>query len=223
MIDDMSQEQEHASLLLSLRVYFYHLLYLVFGKEPTAETVDLLQDPHLVEAARFLSELVSDETVAHAASLVQDRAKTQSLASLTEAYTHVLLGPHKLAALPWESVYVEKSRLLFQRSTLEVREFYRRFGYETMADYQVADDHVALELNFMAHLALELQENPAATELLEGQREFLEAHLLNWIPGYVHDLALADKPGLYQDAGQLLLAYVRADRLVLDLLKETLA
>jgi hypothetical protein len=50
--------------------------------------------------------------------------------ALVSDYNHLFVGPAKLLAAPWESVYVDRERMLFQRTTLEVKSWYERFGLE---------------------------------------------------------------------------------------------
>ena len=106
---------------------------------------------------------------------------------LREEYTRLFIGPAKPPAPPWESVYVSGEPLLFQESTLAVREAYLREGFRAAGYPHEADDHVATELNFMAALckrALDAYES-GDTELcrstLEAQAHFLSEHLLVWI------------------------------------------
>ncbi len=124
------------------------------------------------------------------------------------------LGAHR-ESHPWESTYTSHNRLMFQPETLAVREFYRTYGC-TPAQYpKVADDHVALECAFLAHLAkraLEAPSGEARAEALSGQLRFLDEHLLAWLPRYCADL-YADAPdGLYDLAARALLEFAEADR-----------
>ncbi len=103
-------------------------------------------------------------------------------------YTRLLLGPGEVIAPPWESVYYNDERLVFQEQTVQVRQWYRRFGLEIAHLYQEPDDHIGLELAFVAHLAqnayaaLEAQEQDEFRNVLAAQREFLSEHLLTWAP-----------------------------------------
>ncbi len=101
-------------------------------------------------------------------------------------YTRLLVGAGVVLAPPWESVYFNEERLVFQEQTLQVRAWYRRFGLEASNHSQEPDDHIGLELAFVAHLAqqtliaLEQQEQSSFESLLAAQREFLSKHLLRW-------------------------------------------
>jgi TorA maturation chaperone TorD len=101
-------------------------------------------------------------------------------------YTRLFIGPDKVIAAPWESVYLDEERLTFQEQTLDVRYWYRRFGLEADRIHREPDDHIGLELMFLARLAtlgiqaLDQQGNARFDELLDAQREFLKKHLGAW-------------------------------------------
>ena len=103
-------------------------------------------------------------------------------------YTRLFVGTIQLPLSPWESVYYNEERLLFQESTTDVRRWYRRFGLQAINLRKEPDDHIGLELAFMAHLAqhalveLSFDDQSAFHEVLERQREFSQRHLLLWTP-----------------------------------------
>jgi TorA maturation chaperone TorD len=101
-------------------------------------------------------------------------------------YTRLMLGVERVLAPPWESVYFNEARLVFQEQTVQVRAWYKRFGVEAANHEQEPDDHIGLEFAFVAHLAqqalaaLDQQDAAAFEGLLAAQREFLAEHLLKW-------------------------------------------
>ncbi len=101
-------------------------------------------------------------------------------------YTRMFIGPGKLKAAPWESVYLNEDRMTFQEQTLDVRYWYRRFGLESEKIHKEPDDHIGLELMFLAHLAteaiqaLQVQDQVNFDKFLDAQREFLIKHLGVW-------------------------------------------
>jgi len=113
---------------------------------------------------------------------------TEAFDDLCSDYTRLLIGPGKVIAAPWESVYFSDERLLFTEQTLKVRGWYQRFQFEIPNLYKEPDDHIGLELAFVAHLArqalvcLEQQERTAFENILTAQRRFLAAHLLAFAP-----------------------------------------
>jgi TorA maturation chaperone TorD len=105
---------------------------------------------------------------------------------LRDDFNRLFIGPNKVLAPPWESVYFSSDRQMFQIQTLEVRNWYARFGLEIVNLNKEPDDHLGLELEFiahLAHLALEAQTNgneEQFTQTLEALRQFMKQHPLRW-------------------------------------------
>ncbi len=128
---------------------------------------------------------------------------------LAADYAHLFLGPGALLAPPWESVYFNDERLVFQVQTSQVRAWYRRFGLEAANDGREPEDHIGLELAFVAHLsglgltALEAGDDAAFTETLEALRAFLNTHLLKWAPAWCRQVEAGASTAFYQAAARI--------------------
>ena len=150
----------------------------VFAQAPFAE-----QQPDVIAGLAALQTW----TVAHRAGL-----STTTFDDVCADYTRLFIGVDRVLAAPWESVYFNDERLLFQVQTQQVRQWYLRYGLEPENLHKEPDDHIGLELAFLAHLAqrglqaLE-QNDPAVFEdSLAAQRGFLAEHLLKWAtPGAI--------------------------------------
>ncbi len=109
-------------------------------------------------------------------------------ADLKMDYTRLFIGLDVHRAPPWESVYYNRERMVFQEQTLQVREWYARFGVQAEKLNREPDDHIGLEMLFIAHLgslalqAIEQNNEPKLNEILQAQRDFLSDHLLRWGP-----------------------------------------
>jgi len=101
-------------------------------------------------------------------------------------YMHLYIGAGVVKAPPWESVYFSEDRLIFQEETLQVRRWYQHYGLQAPRLNREPDDHLGLELAFLAHLAqagvaaLERGDAAAAGDLLAAQTGFLAEHPLRW-------------------------------------------
>jgi putative dimethyl sulfoxide reductase chaperone len=117
-----------------------------------------------------------------------DGLSTEAFDELLSEYTRLFIGPGKVLAAPWESVYFGDDRTIFQEQTLQVRQWYRQFGLEPEKLHSEPDDHVGLEFAFLAHLArlaleaLERDDTAAFDQYLDAQRRFLVEHSLQWVP-----------------------------------------
>ena len=214
------QTREAAELLLCNRLFLYSLLHKLFGREPDEELLNILTDEHTGEAFALLSEEEKDIMDRTAAFLKEIREEKQNPAFLEEAkdeYTRLFIGPVSLVAPPWESVYGQKDAMLFQESTLEVRNTYRQFGLIPEGYPRVADDSLALELHFMAQLAqrgLDAFYAGKYDELaadLSGSADFLKKHLLVWVPKFLERMKGAKSNILYPQMCLVLDEFLRKD------------
>jgi putative dimethyl sulfoxide reductase chaperone len=114
------------------------------------------------------------------------QADDATLALMRADYAALLVGPAKLKAPPWESVYLSRDHILFEKQTVEVRAFYAAYGLQTNRLHVEPDDHFGLELLFLAHLfgtalAQHAENNPVEqARIMGGVTRFIEEHLLKW-------------------------------------------
>ena len=214
------QTKEAVELLLSNRLFLYSLMHKLFGREPDEELLNILTDEHTGEAFGLLSEEEKDIMDRTAVFLSEIREEKQNPAFLEEAkdeYTRLFIGPMSLVAPPWESVYGQKDAMLFQESTLEVRNTYRQYGLIPEGYPHVADDSLALELHFMALLAQRgldafyAGKNDDLTADLTGSSDFLKKHLLVWVPKFLERMKGAKTNILYPQMCLVLDEFLRKD------------
>jgi putative dimethyl sulfoxide reductase chaperone len=105
---------------------------------------------------------------------------------LRNEYTRLFIGLGTVLAPPWESVFFSEKRLIFQEETLQVRSWYRQFGLEVEKINHEPDDHLGLELAFLAHLsglaaeALQNSDLEKYEEIQKAYLQFLIEHPLRW-------------------------------------------
>lgn len=105
-------------------------------------------------------------------------------------HLNLFIGLNKVPAPMWESVYFSEKKLMFQEQTLKIREWYARFGLQAERINREPDDHIGLEMSFVAHLAslafqaIEQNDEIKLNETQQAQREFLSEHLLRWGPAW---------------------------------------
>ena len=151
------------------------------------------------------------------------RAWDDSVTELAIDYVNTFIG-HGVngysAAYPYESVYTSERRLLMQEARAEVLATLRE--NELMrGNWNEAEDHIALELEFMQRMALRCAEalsdgaEDEAVAYVRTSYDFLENHLANWVPMLVTDMRLHAKTLFYQGLGQLTLGTIQEDAAVL--------
>ena len=219
---------------LAARAYLYALFQHLFAEEPNESFVQAVD-----------AELAREAFVLMGGTACDAEAFGKALAGLEDVparridYARLFVGPGALPAPPWESVCKFKDGSLFTRITLEVRAAYRAQGFIPERYPQVSDDHLALELDFLARLAQGMQKawEEGDSDALERARQtsasFLEEHLGAWIGPFSADLANASSDshaadlanacqGPYATAARLLERLVRLDAAFLDALPSTL-
>lgn len=132
-------------------------------------------------------------------------------------------------AYPFESVYTSRERLLMMGARTEVLAIYRSQGLDKSDDWNEGEDHVSLELEFMATMAqrstdaLLAGEVERGDELLSVQRNFLADHLASWVPMFTADMKRFAKTDLYQGLALLTEGYLEIDAAFLKELTEDAA
>ena len=120
---------------------------------------------------KALAELPQPLEQAHRDTLAVDYANIY----LTYAYR----------ASPNESVWTDEENLERQQSMFEVREHYARYGIAAANWRQRADDHLVLQLQFLAHLFDQQPPNQA----LDTAARFMDEHLLRWLMPFADRVA----------------------------------
>lgn len=138
-------------------------------------------------------------------------------AAVEQDYMTLFYGPQKLAAPPYESVYVSGVRQLMGRAAAEVLSAYEKAGFRVKESYRNCPDHVAVELEFMAHLCAREQRQEPGVSLREAetaavlQREFLGSHLSRWSPAFCADIRRHAATGFWRATARALDWFVRQD------------
>ncbi len=220
-------KQDNMAILLATKTYLYRLLQNFFGNEPTLETLNILSSDHTRTSLAILSLEDSMDTLqSFTEQLKADEEGV--LDKVRSEYTRLFIGPATLPAPPWESVYTTKERLIFQESTLKVRQCYLKYNFRPTNYRSEPDDHIALELDFMANLshltekAFQDGNTNEVIQILTDQKAFLEEHLLAWVPQFVADLEAGTSHPLYLGIASMLKRFLETDQVIIDeILKST--
>ena len=130
---------------------------------------------------------------AQAASLIED-GLSEDEASLAQEYQRLFVGPGHLAAAPWGSVYLDRDKVLYGCSWVELRVWMREHGVVVKYDEHVPEDQIGRILVLSAEVALQKR------ELLP---ELLGNPMLPWA-GHYFNLLLADaRLATYKGLAQL--------------------
>lgn len=129
--------------------------------------------------------------------------------ALKRDYARLFLGPGKLLAPPWESVYRSPKGLIFEQQTLQVRQIFQRAGMPIPNLGTEPDDHIGLELRFVAYLcaqglyALEMNQPDNFDAILETLCQFFALHLSQWADQCFDQIAEHAETRFYRGVAQL--------------------
>lgn len=144
----------------------------------------------------------------------------ETLDDLAADYAKTFLGAGSAqgaAAFPYESVYTSPKHVMMQDAWNQVCELYAYKGIERAeAADGLLEDHIAVELDFMAYLCDEAAQLTEPLAVLEDQNSFLNRHLLNWVPKFCLDIAEYADTEFYRMVGQLTAAFLQLDSRILD-------
>lgn len=120
---------------------------------------------------------------------------------------------------PYESIYRGTQQLLMDKPWEEVRKTYRSLGLEKDSSEFLPEDHIAVELGFVASLAYMTSEaRGRALKDLQGiQLDFLSEHLEKWVPHLAADIREKSGPEeFYHMVAQVLQDLLELDKVALS-------
>ncbi len=221
---------EVIELALVARPALYGALYGVFANAPSDALLASLEGDEL---RTLVDALMGERGTEPLAALAEAAARVRETGDagvdkLEGAYNRLFVGPAKPEAGPWESLHRGKEGTLFCQTTLDVRRCYVEQGLIPQSYPHVADDHVALEIDFVRRLGERARDvwaagdRDAAAEALAASQAFLGDHLGVWVGTWAKVLEQAPHGELYREAARLLEAYVACDLQLLGELAEAL-
>lgn len=132
-------------------------------------------------------------------------------------FSNLFVGPFKLLAPPYGSVYLEGKREVMGASTIDARNQYVAAGLDFSRDVKEAPDHIAIELEFMYYLifkeieAVGQAKMKSAINYLEKQKTFLERHLGRWVVRFADNIEQHATTDFYKQLAQTTKVFVQQD------------
>lgn len=197
--------------ILTAEALAFGFINRVFYEKPAGEFINTLVSEDLF--AQWPLDAADDATIS-GLSILQDFAagwQEDQLLDLKKDYQQLFIGPDRLPAPPWESVYLSVEKLVFEQQTMAVRQFYARYGLQAANLYKEPDDHFGLEMAFMAHLctlgleAISREDMQALQNCINAQRDFMQEHLLLWAPEFLGKVIKSAHTAYYRGGAYLAL------------------
>ncbi|MDF2631063.1 MAG: dmsD 1 [Symbiobacteriaceae bacterium] len=140
----------------------------------------------------------------------------------TEAeFNRLFVGPGKLPAPPYESVWQSDDRLLVQSAMTEVRSCYRAHGVQNT--HPEPDDHLALELEFYTLLQRRFLDGDRPAHQLAAQHHFLTHHLSIWLPAFCEAVQTHAASPFYRNLAESTLRIIQLEKTILPMLQSAIS
>ena len=229
----ISLAREGIYIFLS-RVFMYEIdnefLTVIAAVQPALESLSSSQrDEDLKKASDMLV------TFREKAKTFEGEERGKLLTDLAVEFAALFLVPGKDVGQervwPWESAYFTDPPRMFDEPYHECIQAYRLVGYEKPKDFNEGEDHIALELDFMAHLcrlaltSIDGGRIDFAAGYVKLQKEFLQDHLLRWVGKFSSRLVKISKRRpleFYRAIAIVLDTFVTMDDHVVDDVSEKL-
>ncbi|EGR2446777.1 TPA: molecular chaperone TorD [Vibrio cholerae] len=217
---------QELKILNEKRAEIYWWLSSLFFKELSEQDIARY---HSAEVRTFLSGLADEQSLSRevkhlveALNRLQDRQDAQL--ELAADFCDLFLKSDRDSALPYASVYTDQG-LLNGKPAQQMRELLGAHGVKVEQNLNEPEDHLAIQLDFLAHLAISANQIEHSAQLsiaLQAQSDFISQHLLTWLPAFAERCTQFDAFGLYSAAARLALAFIQQDKHCLDeLIQET--
>lgn len=209
----INREMKEFSQIMDSRADFYRFLSSLFLCEVSLEVLENLS------SLKFALGKIGNF---HGLTIPTGKTLEKMKEELDIDFARIFLGLGPLAAFPYESIYKSRLGLLMQEPFDEARTFYSKAGIKKNPNLKEPEDHIGIELAFMANLsnkagmALKEDKKEEAFLYLEMQKEFLQGHLSSWIPSLCKDILIAAQTEFYKTLANLLNSWISSDGQELD-------
>lgn len=163
-------------------------------------------DPEAEQSASALRALEAEETpiawpygqpeAEACLKRMADYRESHSLHDIHKAYNRLFIGPTKLPAPPWGSVYTDPESVIFGNETLAIRRWMRSNCLKMNLRDKEPEDHFGLILLMLSWAAT----NDVSDESID---ELLEQHLLPWAGRFLDVLIATCDNGFYEALSEL--------------------
>jgi len=208
----MKEQNDHMLAIARQRGAVYGLLSRCYDREVDKALLDGLKDMRFAEAMDAMDLPFNQAELR--------RPDERLLEELAVDYAWLFLGPGEHIS-PHESVQrpdvAQASRQFWGKATGQVKQYIETCGFVYDADFNGIPDHIGVELEFMAHLCMAEAEAWQKRQLSQAavferyQKQFLEEHLLIWVPPFCEKMARRAQTSLYRFIAHLTGSFIAGD------------
>ncbi|SDB84130.1 Tat proofreading chaperone TorD [Sanguibacter gelidistatuariae] len=185
VVDHLLQDRAELARHLDRMAAAFTTLSRVLLVPPAPEVLDQLRDADLLSQWPALPSPESRDGINQ---LLESAQAGEDARDVRRDFNQLFVGPERMTAPPYESVHLSEDKLVFEQETFLVRAAYAAFGLAAPRLNQEPDDHIGLEMGFVAELcvrgldALDGADELELRRVLAGVATFLDDHLLAWGP-----------------------------------------
>ena len=190
-----------------LRAQNYRLLSLLFKTEVTATIYDMFVEMYYPNKERIFESITYKDKNTYIENLAVDFARIFLAAGIN----------HGSAAFPYESVYTSSKKIVMQDAWENVKKIYMEHGFSLEnVSSDILEDHIAMELEFMAHLCEEDNVD------YDFSADFIKNHLLNWCEAFCMDIKKFASESFYKKLADATVDFVTNDLAYINAAREAI-
>jgi len=202
---------------LAVRKKIYSLLGYAFYKEADAEYIAELRT--FMPIFKELQGALGNEHLLQGIDYVEATSDAE-LGILKMQFARIFLSTSYATKLksvvPQESVYLSPNRISMQDQRDEVLEIYYSEGIGKNKDFHEPDDHITAEFHFMSQMSQKSIDDldsgiTAALPRLKLQVDFLNNHILKWVPAVCDDIVEITETNFFKAVAKLTNGFIETD------------
>ena len=136
---------------------------------------------------------------------------------LTVEYSRLFVGPFKVLAPPYGSVYIDSGRILMGDSTLDVMHLYWEAGLVFREGFKEVPDHITIELEFLHFItyqelsALHSNNNGNLKKYRKTQVLFINNFFGQWIFPFCQKILSSTENSYYRNLAECLQKFTQSE------------
>jgi anaerobic sulfite reductase subunit A len=216
-MENMNEYQE----ILTQRENMYRFLSKLFKNEVDENLYEIMKDMSVPddidegigEGYNQMRAFIDSDVLDPISDLAVDYAKVFYGAGIVDS---------RNAAYPYESIYTSDRRLVMQEARDEMFHLLQSKDIGVKKGYDIPEDHLFIQLEFMAFMCKEalnaINENDERTAqlLIEDQKEFIEKHLMNWVPEFSEDVKKFAQTDFYKGLATVAERFIKMDLIFIE-------
>lgn len=223
-------ETQELREMLTARSSYYHMLKNLYFRAPSQEEIDAMAQTDFTELRAGKEESLLAEGFDDIFRYLRKR-NTGTRQELSADYTGAFLGTKVRdgkQAMPYESLFRDKSGLLMREPRNEVYQFYKQANVMLMGDLNIPEDHLAFEFEFMAILCdralgcLAAEDLDGCLEQVSLQSEFFDEHIASWFGDFCERAMGFVETRFYRGVLKITQAFLEGERDALDEMRSLL-